>query len=138
MILGIGLLLSSVLIISSPTDAASKQKVRWIISGDCVDEYSEYQTEYEIFEGDTCFIRVVITPALPARKVALQYQSENGKWAIDDEKVTNKKGVAILEFGMYDSDGYFYDYYWDYRIAMARLGRLPSQNSDTFTVTFIP
>lgn len=118
---------------------AVKQTVTWSVLGDCVDWYDENQSEYVVNEGDDCYFKAIVKPAKPIRTVALQwYSDDDGKWYKDSEVKTNKNGVAYLEIDMYDSDGYFYDGSYTYRMGMARLGGSPAKLSQTFTISFIP
>ena len=118
---------------------AVKQTVTWSVLGDCVDWYDENQSEYVVYEGDDCYFKATVKPAKPIRTVALQwYSDDDAKWYKDSEVKTNKNGVAYLEIDMYDSDGYFYDGSYTYRMGMARLGGSPAKLSRTFTISFIP
>ena len=118
---------------------AVKQTVTWSVLGDCVDWYDENQSEYVDYEGDDCYFKATVKPAKPIRTVALQwYSDDDAKWYKDSEVKTNKNGVAYLEIDMYDSDGYFYDGSYTYRMGMARLGGSPAKLSRTFTISFIP
>jgi hypothetical protein len=129
----------SLLIGASSASAATTQTARYTVLGDCVDEYDDNQVAYDFYEGEECYVKVQVKPASPARKVALQwYSNSSSKWKIDSEKMTNKNGVAFLGFDAYDSDGYFYDEEYDYRIAVARQGSLKALTSATFYVTFVP
>jgi hypothetical protein len=118
---------------------ASQQTVKWTVIGDCVDMYDEYQTTYTVYEGDNCYFKVTVKPAKPQRTVALQwYSDDDGRWVTEDEKKTNiKTGVATLYLDEYDSDGYFFDGEYEYRLGVARLGSLPAKLSPTFYVDFV-
>jgi hypothetical protein len=121
-----------------PVAGATAQKITWSVIGDCVDEYDANQYEYLMYEGDECYFKVQVKPAFPARKVALQWFSDDrGKWLTENEKMTNKNGVAFLYPDAYDSDGYFYDGEYKYRMAAARAAGQAIRTSDSFYITFM-
>ncbi len=134
-----GLAFFPLLVSSGHASGAVKQTVTWTVIGDCVDLYDEYQTEYVVYEGDDCYFKATVKPAKPFRTIALQwYSDDDGKWYKDSEIKTNRNGIAYLEIDMYDSDGYFYDGSYTYRLGMARLGGSAAKLSKNFTITFIP
>jgi hypothetical protein len=117
---------------------SGKQKVTWSVGGDCVDLYDEYQTNYPIYEGEDCYFQVKVVPALPVRKVALQWwDDEDGRWYSEREVKTNKKGFAILRPDTTYSDGTFICDIFDYRLGVAKLGSAKSVLSQTFSLDFV-
>lgn len=135
----VSLVLTPTIVSSKQVSGVSQQTVKWSVIGDCVDMYDEYQSVYTVAEGDSCFFRVTVRPAKPQRTVALQwYSSDEGRWVIEDEKKTNAKtGAANLYLDEYDSEGYFFDGEYEYRLGVARLGALPAKLSQTFYVNFV-
>ena len=139
-ILAVGsLILTPTLLSSTQVSGVSQQTVKWTVIGDCVDMYDDYQSVYTVNEGDNCYFRVTVKPAKPQRTVALQwYSSDEGRWIIEDEEKTNvKTGAANLYLDEYDSDGYFFDGEYEYRLGVARLGAMPAKLSPTFYVNFV-
>jgi hypothetical protein len=98
---------------------SGKQKVTWSVGGDCVDLYDEYQTNYPIYEGEDCYFQVKVVPALPVRKVALQWwDDEDGRW------YSERDGTFICDI-------------FDYRLGVAKLGSAKSVLSQTFSLDFV-
>ena len=122
---------------TTPQSISGKQKVSWFVGGDCVDLYDEYQTEYILYEGEDCYFRVKVVPALPVRTVALQWQDDDGRWVVERQAKTNKKGIAILRPVTTDSDGAFLCDYYDYRLGVARLGNARAVLSETLSLNFV-
>lgn len=129
----------SALVVGDIASGSVRQKVRWTAIGDCVDLYDEEQTTYVFVEGQNCYFRVQVTPAKPARTVAIQYfDDDSSRWITEDEKKTNKRGVALLYPSTTTDEGYFIDGTWEYRLGVARLGSARAELSETFWIEFVP
>jgi hypothetical protein len=117
--------------------AATKQSIKWRVTGDCVDLYEEYQSDYTVYEGESCVFTATVKPVKPSRTVALQwFDSDTGKWTIHVQAKTNKSGVARINAD-FDTDECWDDASFEFRLGMAKQGASPAITSAPFWITYV-